>query len=130
MNHHRFGNSSLKKLSSAHHDLERVAFLALKYSKYDFGITETLRTKERQQELLSAGKSTTMNSRHLANDRGVSEAIDIAVYVDGKITWDHKYYRKVIQAFVTAAIELGVQIEFGGLWESFIDSPHIQLKGK
>ena len=53
--------------------------------------------------------------------------LDIAVYVNGKITWDIKYYRKVAQAFFKAAIELNVQIEWGGLWETFIDGPHYQL---
>ncbi|AZU97850.1 D-alanyl-D-alanine carboxypeptidase [Vibrio phage LP.2] len=127
MEHHRFSQSSLDKLAQAHPDLERVAVLALKYSKYDFGITESLRTIERQQELFKEGKSQTMNSRHLPNENGVSEAIDIKVYVGGQVVWEHRYFRRVIQAFVKAAIELGVQLEFGGLWETFIDSPHIQL---
>lgn len=127
MEHHRFSQSSLDKLALAHPDLERVAVLALKHSKYDFGITESLRTLERQKQLVAQGKSQTMNSRHLDNGNGVSEAIDIKVYVGGQIVWEHRYFRRVIQAFVRAAIELGIQLEFGGLWETFIDSPHIQL---
>lgn len=130
MNHHRFSQSSLNRLASCHEDLERLAYKALQYSKYDFGITEGIRTVERQKELVAQGKSQTMNSRHLPNDNGESEALDFAVYVNGKITWDIKYYRKVAQAFFTAAIELGVDIEWGGLWESFVDGPHIELRRK
>lgn len=126
-NNFRFSRSSLEKLSNCHEDLERVAYLALKYSPYDFGITETLRTIEKQREYFQSGKSKTMNSRHLPNNKGVSEALDFAVYVNGKITWEIKYYRKVAQAFFKAAIELNVQIEWGGLWESFVDGPHVQL---
>ena len=127
MEHHRFSNKSKEKLSECHEDLERVAFLALKYSPYDFGITEGLRTLERQKELLAEGRSTTIHSRHLPNSGGVSEALDIAVYIESGLTWDIKYYRKVAQAFFKAAIELGVDIEWGGLWESFVDGPHYQL---
>ena len=105
----------------------RVAEKAILYTPYDFGVSEGLRTLERQKELLADGKSTTLKSRHLPNENGLSEAMDIMVYVNGKVTWEHKYYRKVIQAFIRAAIEEGVQLEFGGLWESFLDSPHIQL---
>lgn len=127
MEHHRFSKSSLNRLSMAHDDLERVAVLALKYSKYDFGITCSLRTIEEQEQFVKEGKSQTMKSRHLPNEQGVSEAIDIKVYVGGQVVWEHRYFRQVIQAFVRAAIELGIQLEFGGLWETFIDSPHIEL---
>jgi len=43
------------------------------------------------------------------------------------VTWEHKHFRKAIQAVFTAAIELGVQVEAGALWRDFLDSPHIQL---
>lgn len=130
MEHHRFSKSSLNRLSMAHDDLERVAVLALKYSKYDFGITCSLRTIEEQEQLVKDGKSQTMKSRHLPNEQGVSEAIDFAVYLNGSITWSIRYYRVVAQAFFRAAIELGVDIEWGGLWETFVDGPHVQLRAK
>lgn len=130
MEHHRFSQRSKDKLATCDEALERVATLALKYSPYDFGVTEGARTIERQRELFDSGKSKTMNSRHLENDKGDSEALDIAVYINGKITWEIKYYRKVAQAFFQAAIDLGVQIEWGGLWENFVDGPHFQLKRK
>ena len=128
MDHHRFSQSSLDKLTNVHDDLCRVAYLALKYSKHDFGITETLRTIERQKQLVSEGKSKTMNSRHLPNENGESEALDIKVYANGGVTWDIAYYREVAQAWYRAAIELGVQIEWGGNWRTFIDGPHYQLR--
>ena len=123
----KFSRSSLNRLRQCEPDLMRVAEKAILYTPYDFGVSEGLRTLERQKELLADGKSTTLKSRHLPNENGLSEAMDIMVYVNGKVTWEHKYYRKVIQAFIRAAIEEGVQLEFGGLWESFLDSPHIQL---
>jgi len=128
-----FGKASCLYLIGVHPDLIRVAKRALEISRYDFGINKSsVRTKEEQEHLLAMGKSKTLNSRHIAesNQCGLSCAIDINVYVGGKITWDIKYFRKVNQAFVTAAIELGVQIELGCLWESFIDGPHVQLGWK
>lgn len=127
MEHHRFGKTSLKHLTECDERLERLAPLALKYSKYDFGITQALRTPEEQRENVKSGASQTMKSRHLPNKNGESEAIDIVIYVNGKQTWDHKYYRKVAGAFFKAAFELGIPIEWGGHFESFFDGVHYQL---
>lgn len=127
MKHHKFSKRSLERLSTCHQDLQKVAHRALELSPYDFGITEGIRTVERQKELFESGASKTMSSRHLPNADGVSEALDIAVYIESGLTWEIEYYRKVAQAFFTAAIELGVQIEWGGLWQTFIDGPHYQL---
>lgn len=124
----KFSKKSLDKLGLCVESLQRVAKRAIEITPYDFGIGETLRTEERQRELIEQGRSWTMNSRHLPNEEGKAEALDIIIYVNGKVTWEEKYFRKVIQAFVEAAIEEGVQIEFGGLWESVKDWPHIQLK--
>ena len=123
----KFGRSSKERLSQCDEGLAKVAEKALEYSPYDFGITETLRSVERQKELIENGKSWTMNSKHLPNKQGKSDALDFHIIVNGKITWEVGYYRKVMQAFVRAAIELGIQIEFGGLWKSVVDAPHVQL---
>jgi peptidoglycan L-alanyl-D-glutamate endopeptidase CwlK len=123
----RFSQRSLDRLSDVHPDLVKVAKRAIELSPYDFGITEGLRTLDRQKELLADGRSTTLNSRHLMQDDGNSHALDFAVYVNGDITWEVGYYRKVVQAFMTAAIEEQVQINSGALWRTFVDGPHIEL---
>lgn len=128
MKHHKFSRSSMAKLNTCHPDLKKVAVRALELSPYDFGITEGVRTVERQKELVASGASKTMNSRHIANADGVSEALDIAIYLDSGLTWEIGYYREVAQAFFTASIELGIQIEWGGLWRTFVDGVHYQLK--
>lgn len=129
MNYHRFSKNSLKKLEKLHPDLRRVVKLALKYSKHDFGVSETLRTVEKQAELVEAGKSQTMKSRHLPNDEDYSEAVDLYGYVNGGISYQNKHMRKIAGAMFKAAFELGVPIEWGGHWESFLDMPHFQLAG-
>ena len=95
---------------------------AIKESPLDFSITEGLRTKERQKELFSSGKSQTMNSRHLTG-----HAADIAVIKDGTVTWDLKYYRIVTDHIKKVAKELNIPIVCGIDWVSFVDGPHIEL---
>jgi peptidoglycan L-alanyl-D-glutamate endopeptidase CwlK len=64
-----------------------------------------------------------MNSRHITG-----HAVDIAVYVDGQITWDFQYYKVVAEHVKAVAKELKVDIEWGGDWKSLVDGPHFQLK--
>lgn len=127
---YRFSNNSLRHLEGVHPDLVRVAHRALSITPYDFGITEGVRTEEEQRREVEQGDSTTMNSLHLTQDDGYSHAIDFSVWINGSITWEIGYYRKVIQSFFTAAIEERVQIEAGGLWRTIVDGPHIQLNSK
>ena len=124
---YRFSQNSLDHLDGVHPDLVRVAHRALSITPYDFGIIEGVRSKEEQKQEVDDGDSSTMNSLHLIQDDGYSHAIDFAVWVNGSITWEIGYYRKVIQAFFTAAIEENVQIKSGGLWRTIVDGPHIEL---
>jgi peptidoglycan L-alanyl-D-glutamate endopeptidase CwlK len=117
-----FGNKSKERLSGVHPDLVKVMEEAIKESPLDFSITEGLRTRERQQELFSAGKSQTMNSRHLTG-----KAVDIAVIKDGTVTWELKYYRIVTDHIKKVAKELDIPIVCGIDWTSFVDGPHIEL---
>ncbi len=56
---------SLKNLNGVHKDLIAVVCRAIRRTEVDFVVTEGLRTRERQAELVRAGASQTMNSRHL-----------------------------------------------------------------
>lgn len=125
---YKLSSKSKSRLEGVHPDLIKVVERTLDLSPYDFGITQGVRTLGQQKEYVASGKSQTMNSKHLPQSDGLSHAFDFVVYVNGKVTWEHGYYRKVVQAFFTAAIELGVQIESGGLWNTLIDLPHLQLK--
>ena len=95
---------------------------AIKESPLDFSITEGVRTLERQKELFEAGKSQTMNSRHL---KGF--AVDIAVLIDGKLNWDFPNYKLVADHIKKVAEKLDVPIQWGGDWISFKDGPHFEL---
>ncbi len=124
---YRLSGRSLGNLDGVHPDMVKVVARAIEITEYDFGVTCGTRLWEEQKVLVADGKSTTMNSKHLIQWDGYSHAVDLSCYVGGKIVWEHKYFRKLIQAMMTAAIELGVQIKAGGLWRDFLDSPHFEL---
>jgi peptidoglycan L-alanyl-D-glutamate endopeptidase CwlK len=87
-----------------------------------FVVTEGVRTRERQVQLVAAGASTTMRSRHLTG-----HAVDLAVMVGLEIRWDWPLYHQLADVVKAAAQELQVPIEWGGDWTSFKDGPHFQL---
>lgn len=120
---HHFSERSNSKLEGVDERLIRVATLALQLSPVDFGITEGVRTLERQKELVKAGASRTLRSKHLEG-----KAIDVVAYVGGKVAWDWPLYEKIAKAFRQAADELGVKITWGGSWATFKDGPHFQLE--
>lgn len=117
-----FGTKSAERLAQVHPDLQKVFNQAITDSPLDFTITQGLRTKEQQKALFDAGKSQTMNSRHLTG-----HAVDIAVIKDGEITWDIKHYRIVTDHIKKVAKELDIPIVCGIDWVSFVDGPHVEL---
>jgi peptidoglycan L-alanyl-D-glutamate endopeptidase CwlK len=116
------------RLQGVHPDLVRVVELAR--TRAPFIVTEGLRTRERQAELVARGASRTMNSRHLTG-----HAVDLAYWLDdgdghpenGEIRWDWPLYARLGEVVKQAARELGVAIVWGGDWTSFRDGPHFEL---
>lgn len=122
------GKVSLDNLEGVHPDLVRVVKRAITLTPVDFGVTEGVRNLERQQQLYEEGKTKTLNSSHFVRTDGFGYAVDLYCRDDkGKVTWEHQWFRLVIQAMFTAAIAEGVQIKAGGLWRTFLDSPHFEL---
>lgn len=119
------GEKSLSKLIGVHPDLAKVVNLAITKSPVDFIVTEGVRSIERQKQLVAAGASRTMNSRHITG-----HAVDLAAMVDHEVRWDWPLYSKIAQAMKDAAIELKVTIQWGGDWKMFKDGPHFQLHPK
>lgn len=118
----KLSSRSLDSLKGVRPELSIIVGIALVESPYDFVVTEGVRTKERQEILVNTGKSRTMNSKHLTGD-----AIDIAVIVDGDVTWDMRYYEPVAKTFLDIADRLGFNLEWGGNWKTFKDGPHFQI---
>lgn len=116
---------SLKRLEGVHDDLIKVVKLASDLSPNVFIVTEGLRTLERQKQLLAAGASQTLRSRHLTG-----HAVDLAVKVGDEVRWDWPLYRDLAVVMKDAAKQLGVPLEWGGDWKSLVDGPHYQLPWK
>lgn len=114
-----------KNLTGVHEDLVKVVRRAADLSDCPFIVTEGLRTMKRQRELVAAGASKTLRSRHLTG-----HAIDFAPLVGGEVTWKWPPFALVAAAFKRAAAELGVAIHWGGDWRTFRDGPHIELDAK
>lgn len=124
-----FSKRSRTNLIGVHPRLVAVAELALDYSEIDFVVTEGLRTKSKQKELVKAGASQTQNSRHLMQKDGYAHAFDVAALKNNKVTWEWKYYELINDAVQKAARDLGEQITWGGSWKTLKDGPHFQIEG-
>lgn len=142
---------SEQRLSEVHPDLQKVVRLAIRRSKIDFTVLEGLRSATRQKQLVAQGKSKTLDGRHITG-----HAVDLGAYVGGQVSWDWEHYYTIAEAMRDAAVELGVPIVWGGVWDkrlnllhdtklavadyvksrkavgrdAFIDGPHFELDRK
>ena len=120
---YKLGTRSLQSLSGVHPDMVAVVKRAIEITEVDFTVIEGIRNVNRQRELFKAGKSTTMNSRHITG-----HAVDM---VPWPVDWeDLERFEMMAEAMKTAAEELEVPIVWGGDWKSFYDAPHFELNRK
>lgn len=117
-----FSPRSEQRLVGVHTALVQVVRRALEVSTVDFAVIEGLRTIERQRELLAAGASRTLRSRHITG-----HAVDIAPVIGGEIRWDWPAFKPLIEAMRRAAAELSVDVVHGADWKTFKDGPHHEL---
>lgn len=121
---------SLQNMQGIHPDLRRVLDRALATSDIDFVVIEGLRTLERQRQLVKAGASRTMNSRHITG-----HAVDLCPLFDenkdGKITTQEMFSPRLMARLAKAVKEAAktenVPIVWGGDWRTFKDGPHYEL---
>jgi peptidoglycan L-alanyl-D-glutamate endopeptidase CwlK len=121
-----FNATSTRRMAGVDPRLVQLAKAAREITPIQFEITEGLRDRERQRYLVRTGKSRTMNSYHL---RG--KAIDFVAMPGGKVSWDLKDYRTIVEkAFKPAAKKLGLTdvITYGLYWKSIVDGPHVQIE--
>ena len=107
----KLSQRSLDRLDSVDPDLIKVVKYAIGVTKVDFGVIEGVRTLQIQKELVAAGASKTMNSKHL---KGL--AVDLMAYVGGRGCWELKVYDDIADAMKQGAIEYGVPIVWGASW--------------
>lgn len=102
---------SLSRLEGVDERLVKVVCAAIKLSNVDFGVSEGLRTEERQKELVSKGASKTMKSKHLEG-----KAVDLVGYIGGQVSWEVTTYDDIADAIRMAARAEGVKIRWGAAW--------------
>jgi peptidoglycan L-alanyl-D-glutamate endopeptidase CwlK len=91
--------------------LVAVVNRAIELTTVDFGVTEGLRTVETQEAYVKAGKSQTMDSKHIGGN-----AVDLVAYINGGVSWELNLYDNIAEAMRTAAIENDLPLRWGAAW--------------
>lgn len=107
----KLSQRSLGRLEGVKPELVDVVKRAIELTTIDFGVTEGLRTEERQKELVAKGASKTMKSKHLEGN-----AVDLVAYLGSQVQWEISLYDNIIDAVKQAAAEKGVSIRWGAAW--------------
>lgn len=121
---------SRERLEGVDTRLVAVVYRAVEYTRQPFQVTEGLRTLTRQRQLVAAGASKTLRSRHLTG-----HAVDVVAMLGSRISWEFALYLPIRDAMFRAADQLGITLRWGGDWngngrtndESFSDCPHFEL---
>lgn len=106
------GARSLAELKGVHADLVAVVKRAIQLTVQDFSVHDGIRTVAEQQQLIAAGASQTMDSRHLTG-----HAVDLVPYVNGKLRWEWDPIYVIADAVRMAAREKGIPLRWGGAWD-------------
>lgn len=135
---YKLSEKSLTALAGCEEDIKIIVNEAIAF--VDLTVLEGLRSKERQAELVRCGASKTLNSRHLANASGKSEAVDLAPYpIDWKDMSRFFYFAGFIvglskalkaQGRIKRSLVSGVDWDgdFNLKEHSFLDGPHFELE--
>lgn len=107
----KLSKRSLNNLTGVKPELVNVVKRAIQITKIDFGVTQGLRTIEQQRAYFKAGKTKTMNSKHLTGD-----AVDVVAYIGSDISWELNIYDEIADAFAQAARDQGTVIRWGAAW--------------
>lgn len=126
----RFGKKSLKNLSEAHPQLQRLFKEVIK--QFDCSIIEGHRGQKEQDDAFHAGRSKVKfpNSKH---NSVPSMAVDVIPY---PVSWEDKERFCLFAGYVLGiANSMSIKIRWGGDWngnkdmkdQSFSDLPHFEL---
>ncbi len=126
----KFGDASMRNLSEAHPELQRLFYEVIKY--YNCSVIEGHRPRDEQDKLFREGKSKVQwpNSKHNSKP---SMAVDVVPY---PIDWnDTKQFYHFCGFVMATATQLGIKIRAGHDWDgdksfkdqTFHDLPHFEL---
>ena len=125
----KLSSNSIMNMAGIDDRLVDVVELAITLTNIDFGVPETggLRTVQDQAQLFTSGKSKADGRTHKSYHQ-TGKAVDLFAYVDGKASWDELHLSLCAAAMLQAAAELNIPLKWGGLFRSFTDMPHFELK--
>jgi peptidoglycan L-alanyl-D-glutamate endopeptidase CwlK len=138
---YKFSKKSLDNLVGVHPDLRDLVQEAMALQIMDFAVNEGLRDLRRQSDLFAAGKSKTMNSKHLKQPDGFGHAVDLYPSPIDMVAVNKGSAKEIIRFGVlygiiaTLAAKNKIKIRWGGDWDgdgqtldhTFFDAPHIEL---
>ena len=132
MRNYSYGRSSKANINTVSPRLQELCVRAMEVANLrklhcpDFGISEGKRTTPRQQYLFSEGKSK-CDGIHKKSSHQYGMAIDYYVVDTGKGIYNPGELALVFTCFQEAAGDMGIQIKWGGNFNSIADAPHIEL---
>ena len=125
----KLGKNSINNLAGVDGRLIAIADLAIELTNIDFGVPSTggLRTQADQAKLFADGVSKADGVNNKSYHQS-GKAMDVYAYVDGKASWDKLHLAVIASAMLQASAQLGYKLKWGGLWKSWQDYPHFEIK--
>ncbi|MCD9497614.1 M15 family peptidase [Photobacterium carnosum] len=127
---YHLGKTSLSRGYKLHPKLWACTALAITLCECDFGVSETIRTADRQRKLYygTPKKTWTLNSKHMIQVDGYGHAVDLVpLKKDGTADWDRCAVVKT--AMFKAAAMMGITLRWGGDWNQNGDSRDEHQRG-
>lgn len=86
-------------------------------SKQLFAVHDGVRTLQEQHELLAAGASTILKSKHLVQPDGYGHAVDLVPLINNLLRWEWEPIFKIAHAVAIEAKKQNVYVIWGGVWD-------------
>ena len=116
------GSASLFHLEGVHPSLVAIVQRAIQITTQDFTVTCGVRSLADEQAAVAAGRSKTMNSKHLVQPDGFGHAVDLVPWADGAATWNWTLIYPVAVAVRQASIEQATALRWGGVWDRILST--------
>lgn len=118
----RFSQKSLDILNQSHPDLIRLFKEVIK--EYDCSVICGYRGEKEQEEAFRNGYSKA-HWKQSPHNFSPSLAVDVIPYPKD---WnDIKRFKELAGITKIKAVDMGIEIDWGGDWENFRDYPHYQI---
>lgn len=113
------GFGTMKQLTGVHPDMIACTLLSMRVSRQDFTIIDEggLRSPKAARANARNGVGI-LESLHLPQGDGLGHAVDLVPFVNGRPTWERKYFPEIWCAWRFSRAVLGVVTQDGADWDS------------